>query len=85
MFDTKSSQIPRTFLWLFSQTFGLDYSSEVTLVELHALYTGFLLKPERKESNIWTCEKRLFSNISQKISQFGQMGQINCGVFPVEL
>ena len=42
MFDTKSSQIPRTFLWLFSQTFGLDYSplnsatlscsSEVTLV-----------------------------------------------------
>ena len=45
MFDTKSSQIPRTFLWLFSQTFGLDYSplnsamlscsSEVTLPSIH--------------------------------------------------
>ena len=41
-FNTKSNQIPRTFLWPFSQTFGLVYSplnsatfscsSEVTLI-----------------------------------------------------
>ena len=32
--------------------------------------------------DIW---KRTFLNISQKISKFGQIGQINCGILPVEL
>ena len=45
-FNTKSSQIPRTFLWLFSQTFRLVYSplnsatlscsSEVTLLSVYS-------------------------------------------------
>ena len=47
-FDTKLSQVHRTFLWLFSQTFGLAYSpvnsaklscsSEVSLGPLHVLW-----------------------------------------------
>ena len=46
-FDTRSSQIAKTFLWSFSQTFGLAYSplisatlsfsSEVTLFEIWVL------------------------------------------------
>ena len=50
-FNTNSNQIPRTFLWPFSLTFGLVYSplnsamvscwSEVTLYSLYSTYLTF--------------------------------------------
>ena len=53
MFDTKLSQIARTFLWLFSQTSGLVYSplnsatlncsSEVTLLALQHWHTKYTM------------------------------------------
>ena len=33
----------------------------------------------------WTCDENFFQQFSQIIGWFGQMGWINCGVFPVEL
>ena len=64
MFDTKSSQIPRTFLWLFSQTFGLDYSplnsatlscsSEVTLMLGSTIE---LTHPRKEDEKYWEEEK----------------------------
>ena len=42
-----------------------------------------VLKCYCKMHRQWTYDERFFSKISQKIGRFGQMGQMNCGVFGV--